>query len=305
MKELIQIGFRERTYLLGVTMKLSTKSIILSTFLASSIASAQSLEFKKIELSGSGCRPGTTTNILSPDGTAVSVLFDDLFIEIPQFSGDNDNDEFSDDNEDITSKFDKNLNRKICLMNITTKVPRGYKISALDLSFDYRGSTFTEAGTLTSFKTKLVNFQGPSGRNQYPEKLLGTKRFRSNSDTDFTLSQTRTLPVSSECSNRETVSKFAIKNIIMAKTISRYAHLAPEAFIALDSADMQAKVKFKVKLSRCSSGSDSDYRNGGNYRDNSRINYQRQRCARQGGHWDNRQNTCRNSRGSRNTRRRR
>jgi hypothetical protein len=286
-------------------MKKLSKLLILSALMSATPVYGQSLEFKEIKLAGSGCKPGTTTNIFSPDGTSASILFDDLFIEIPQYSGDNDNDEFSDDNEDITSKFDKNLNRKVCLMNITTKVPRGYKISALDLSFDYRGSTFTEKGTLTSFKTKLINFQGPSGRRQYPEKLLGTKRFRENSDTDFTLSQTRTLPIQSKCSsNRESISKFAIKNTIMAKTISRFAHLSPEAFIALDSADLQAKVKFKVKLIRCSDTSSNSRDHGHNYNnnDNSRVNYLRQRCSRQGGSWDSRRNECKNSR-SRSTRR--
>ena len=276
-------------------MKLTKNILLLSTILATTGANAQSLEFKEIKLSGSGCKPGTTTNIISPDGNSASILFDNLFIEIPQFTGENENDEFSQDNEDNTSKFDKNLNRKVCLMNISTKVPKGYKISALDLSYDYRGSTFTEEGTLTSFKTKLVNFQGPSGRHQYPEKLLGSKRFRSNSDTDFTLSQTRTLPIDSECStSRETTSNFAIKNIIMAKTISRFAHLSPEAFIAFDSADLQAKVKFKVRLSRCSrGGSDRDYGDSRNHSDNSRVNYQRERCSRQGGVWNSRSKTCR------------
>jgi hypothetical protein len=290
-------------------MSLTKNTILLTTLMASSIAYGQKLKFKSIDFSGSGCSEETASTIISPDGKSMSVLFDELYVEIPQFSGDNDNDELSDDNEDYTSKFNKNVDRKTCLMNIEAKVPKGHKIKAIDLSFDYRGSTFTEEGALTSFKTKLVNFQGPSGRRQHPEKLLGTKRFRQNSDTDFTLSQTRTLPIQSECVGKESISKFALKNIVKAKAIRGQAHLSPEAFIALDSADLKASVKFKVHLEKCNargSGSDHDYgRGSSNGRDNSRINYQRQRCSRLGGIWNERTKQCRNMRQGRNSRRRR
>ncbi|WP_127716167.1 DUF4360 domain-containing protein [Halobacteriovorax sp. HLS] len=289
-------------------MKLTKNTIILAALFSSTLANARSLEFKEVQLSGTGCKEGTTSTIVSDDGNSLSVLFDELMVQIPQFSADNDNDEISDDNEELTSKYDKSVDRKVCLMNIAAKVPRGFKISNIELSFDYRGASFTDAGTTTSFKTKLVNFQGPSGRHQYPEKLLGTKRFRANEDTDFVLSQTRTLPIESSCStDGQNVSRFALKNILVAKTIRSSSHFSPEAFLAVDSADMQAKVKFKLDLQRCGDTGDLDDRDDRSGRgDNSRITYQRQRCERLGGRWDHRMDVCfglRQGRGSSRSRR--
>ncbi len=278
----------------------------MTTLLCSqAFAATVPIEFDEITLSGSGCKEGTTSTIHSPDGKAVSILFDELNVEVPQFDGDNDNDESSADNDESTGRFDKQVNRKVCRMGISAKIPKGYLVESVNLSFDYRGSTYTEKGTVTTFKAKIVKVKGPRGRHLQPEKLLGTKRYRGENDLEWSLSQTRSIALNTECSTRKADKvKFSLKNIVTAKIMKRFAHLEPEAFMMTDSADLKASVKLSLNLKKCSVGNDR-----GNSDDDfsDHRNYQRQirRCNRAGGRWDHRLNKCRSPRGQRRNRSRR
>lgn len=286
-------------------MKTSKNLLLLTTLLCTNVfASTIPVEFSDVTLSGSGCKEGTTSNIISPDGSALSILFDELNVEVPQFDGDNENDELNEDNDENTSKYNKLVNRKVCFMNISAKIPRGQMVDSVDLSFDYRGSTYTEKGTVTTFKTKIVGVNGPSGRRLKPQKLLGKKRFRGESDQEWNLSQTRNIPLNTKCSNGGNDKvKFSLKNIVTAKIMERFAYLQPEAFMMTDSADLKASVKLSIKLRKCGGTN-----NGGgqdNIGDSHHYDVQIRRCNRVGGRWDNRLKKCRAPRRNRRERNRR
>ena len=57
-------------------------------------ANAQ-VSFNNVTHSGTGCPQGTVSTAISPDGSSISILFDEFRAEVPQFDGNNDNLEVS------------------------------------------------------------------------------------------------------------------------------------------------------------------------------------------------------------------
>jgi hypothetical protein len=104
---------------------------------------------------GTGCPAGSASVIVSPDDTALSVLFDRYTVEAGRTTG-------------------RTLDRKSCNLTIPVHVPQGYSVAIFHV--DYRGFNALPAGGSSRFNaeyfwagsrgpTMTKNFYGPLNQN--------------------------------------------------------------------------------------------------------------------------------------------
>ena len=116
-------------YFLGGTMK---KYIIVTLFtsLLSTLAMADTLRLGMPGYGGNGCPGGTASATLSPDGSALSIIFDNFIAEAGGYTG-------------------KTMDRKACNISIPVHVPGGMSISFFQI--DYRGFLSLPYGSYATF----------------------------------------------------------------------------------------------------------------------------------------------------------
>jgi hypothetical protein len=96
-------------------------------------AYAQNLTIGQVGYGGPGCPNGSASVILSPDATAVSILFDQYSVESGGSSG-------------------KRLDRKSCNLTIPVNVPQGYSVAIFKV--DYRGYNAVPPGGSARFSAE-------------------------------------------------------------------------------------------------------------------------------------------------------
>lgn len=115
-------------------MKTTLSSLLISIIsLCSIMASAAGLRLGQPAYGGTGCPAGTASVTLSPDETAVSILFDNYTTEAGYTTN-------------------KTIDRKSCNISIPVSVPQGYSVSIFQV--DYRGYNAVPAGGSTSFNAE-------------------------------------------------------------------------------------------------------------------------------------------------------
>lgn len=90
---------------------------------------------------GSGCPQGSASATLSPDATALTILFDNYVAEAGGFSG-------------------KTIDRKTCNIAIPVHVPQGKSVSLFTI--DYRGFNSVPLGAYATFNAEYF-FAGMAG----------------------------------------------------------------------------------------------------------------------------------------------
>lgn len=110
----------------------STVLASLTAFLALQ-AHAGGLRLGQPAYGGTGCPAGSASVTLSPDETAVSILFDSYSTEAGYTTG-------------------KSIDRKSCNISIPVSVPQGYSVSIFQV--DYRGFNAVPSGANTRFEAE-------------------------------------------------------------------------------------------------------------------------------------------------------
>lgn len=230
-------------------MKTLLALMILST--ATTLANAQSIQFDDPILRGTGCPLGTTSFVISPDGDTMTLLFDEFLAEVPQFNGDNDNDQ--DDEEGPFDKGDARVSHKVCNIILKGQLPIGYKVKALEFQSDFRGAVIVEKGSRAVFKGQLLSFQGPNGNGRQKKYQLFNKTWsKPGVDKEFALSKSVTIPVKSNCSKKKQKKvHIKLRNIIKAKMNKRVDPNESFAFISLDTQDVLGNLKIKLHTRPC------------------------------------------------------
>jgi hypothetical protein len=213
---------------------------------------ATEIEFQSVFAKGSGCPEGTTQIIKSPDNQAVSILFDNFFIELPQYDGENENDSLSPMFLRRLNKNDPRISHKLCQIEIESKIPQGYMVESVSISIDFRGSTNLEAGSIASFRSFFKKWAGP--RNQRKSLSPVAKKLWNQSPLfeDWTISEHKTFPTRSSCmvTQNGTVS-FSLQNIILGRIKDNVAIDDSFALVAMDSADFTGSMELKVHIKPC------------------------------------------------------
>ena len=233
------------------------KLLLASTLLVSSnLLWASDFTFDRPILNGSGCPQGTTSSVISPDGKAISVLFDEFAVEVPQFDGDNDNDQVSDLNPRRGRVFDENLDHKRCSMLLTADVPQGHVIDSVKIKLDMRGSTYVERGARVRFKSMLKNWRARSTRstNQAGELITQDVWNANNFQDEWNISKTITIPMNTRCHARDRNKvAFTLTNALMAKINTNSNNQDAYAFSTVDSNDVAGEVNLRIVTRPCGS----------------------------------------------------
>ena len=227
------------------------KSLIGAILILGSLNAAAN-GFSRVEARGTGCPVGSTDVVVSPDGESVSVLFNEMIVELPNFDGDNDNDADI-PGHDRTSRFNRNVVQKICNVLIEADIPQGHKVDSVDVQIDFRGSTFMDQGTGAFFHSQLVGLAGPGRRNEVRRDFVARKIWRQGpTEDDWIISSKRNIKVAGNCSTRgDTANRFNLRNIVRANLTPQGQRNDSYVFIGLDSADIVGKMKLKVNPSAC------------------------------------------------------
>lgn len=134
---------------------MKTLAGVLLTVLASSAAYAEDISLGIPGYGGSGCPSNSVSATLSPDRKALSLLFDEYFVEAGGPTG-------------------KSFDRKTCNVAIPVHVPQGRSVSII--AVDYRGYNQLPRGARSTFNveyffagsrgpTYAKTFSGPIGKD--------------------------------------------------------------------------------------------------------------------------------------------
>lgn len=130
--------------------------------LASQVSFAQGLKLGEPQYGGTGCPMGSAAIALSPDQSALSILFDQYVVE---------------------AGGDKSFDRKNCNIAIPVRVPQGYSVSVF--AIDYRGFTGLPSGGRAQLSVNYFlagngngvrttkTFYGPASSDYFKQDRLG------------------------------------------------------------------------------------------------------------------------------------
>lgn len=93
-------------------------------------ANAGGLKLGQPDYGGTGCPAGTASATLSPDESAISILFDNYVTEAGSAAG-------------------RRVDRKSCNISVPVAVPQGYSVAVFQV--DYRGFTLVPVGGRAQF----------------------------------------------------------------------------------------------------------------------------------------------------------
>ncbi|TNF04056.1 MAG: DUF4360 domain-containing protein [Deltaproteobacteria bacterium] len=173
---------------------------------------------------GSGCPQGSASAILSPDGKSLSILFDEFMVE-------------------AGGATRKTVARKTCNIAIPVHVPQGFSVSIVDI--DYRGFNSLPSGASSQFTAEYF-FAGQRGPRY-------AKSFRGALDDEFLIQNRLGLQalVWSKCGADVNLR---VNASMMVRT-NRYKQ---DALAMVDSADVQAGIRYQLQWKRCDSSNDFD-----------------------------------------------
>ncbi len=179
-------------------------------------AMAEGIELGEPAYGGTGCPAGSASVSVSPDGGAVSLLFDQYVVE----AGD-------------TKSFD----RKNCNIAVPVKVPNGYSVSVF--AIDYRGFVQLPAGARANLSVNY--FLAGGGRG-----VTSNKTFRGATSDNYVTTDRLGLEaiVWSAC-GADTILR--ANTSMLVNSNSR----RDQAMATVDSADIEAGLVYHLQFKRC------------------------------------------------------
>jgi hypothetical protein len=229
------------------------KTLLLVSLLSMSLNAAE-FRYQDVKTSGTGCPTGSTDVVLTPDKKAVSILFSEMNVQVPQYDGDNDNDSYSSDNSSPASRFESSLAHKVCDIKVEADLEEGERVDSVEVSIDFRGFAALDAGTQALFHSQFLQWSGPFSQTRRASDMIARKVWRQGpSDEDWFTTTSRIIPIQSECARvGDRKVGFSLQNTVKAQVLPGYAAQGSSAFVALDSADLSAaKLSLRIQTSRC------------------------------------------------------
>ncbi len=167
---------------------------------------------------GTGCPAGSASASLTPDGSVLSVLFDQFTVEAGNTTG-------------------RRIDRKNCSLRIPVNVGQGYQVALL--AFDYRGFAAIPWGGQAVLDASYAYIGQPSPVRF--SKTFGGGTNQNYSVTNDLVSTTLTYsPCGRQVMLEANVSMRAMANSAMQQTMA-----------SVDSVDVTAGLLYKVQWRRC------------------------------------------------------
>ena len=185
--------------------------------LGAASAEAQALRLGQPAYGGTGCPAGTASVTVSPDASAVSILFDNYVSEAGGMSG-------------------KRLDRKSCNVSIPVQVPNGYSVSIFQV--DYRGFVMVPRGGRAQFDAEYfwAGSRGPLIRRVFTGPYSDSYNL-----TDELIATTEVwTPCGASVNLRINSGMMAMSNGRMEDTLA-----------TVDSADISSGLIYHFKYRRC------------------------------------------------------
>jgi hypothetical protein len=166
---------------------------------------------------GTGCPAGTASAAASPDGSSVSILFDQYEVRAGGMTG-------------------KTMDRKTCDIVIPMTLPQGYSVSIL--AIDYRGFNNLPRGAQSRFDVEYF-FAGSHGPGF-------TKNFYGDLSDNF-LIHNNIAAESTVWSSCGASVNLRTNTALLVQT----NRMSQEALASVDSADVSASVVYQLQWRRC------------------------------------------------------
>ena len=227
---------------------------ILTFFLSFSALAQTSIKFEQITTTGTGCPQGTVTSIVSPDGTSMSLLFDEYRVEVPNYestptpppTGRGPRYQPPGTNASIYESH------KTCNIAFTTTLPAGRMATAINISLQARGNTMLDSGIMAYFSTILVGHRGLANSVGPQVKVVEKKMWTGRAEVgeDWVTDTNAVVPLKSSCSNSVNKAiKFELKNHLEAKILKNDA--TKSGIVTVDSNDARGMLTFTLSTSPC------------------------------------------------------
>lgn len=196
-----------------------TKAFLLSALalVLSSQANAQSIKLGTPAYGGNGCPAGSASVTVSPDQSAISVLFDQFITEAGNTTG-------------------RRLDRKSCNLSIPVKVPNGYSVAILQV--DYRGYNAVPRGAYNRFEAEYfwAGARGPRITRQFNGPVNDSYTLTD----DLVASTVVWSPCGANINMRINASMMSMSNTRMEQTLG-----------TVDSVDLSSGLIYHVQFRRC------------------------------------------------------
>lgn len=222
-------------------------------FLSFSALAQSNIIFEQINTNGSGCRPGTVSSVISPDGSTMSLLFDEFRVEVPNYestptpeTGRGPNYRPPRANGSIYESS------KVCKIAFTTTLPAGRMATSITISVQARGNTMTDAGIQSYFSTVLVGHRGLANSVGPQAKVVEKKMWMGRTDVgeDWISDINVTIPLKSTCASAHNKSiKFELMNHLEAKIKTNDA--TKSGIVTVDSNDSRGLLTFSLSTAPC------------------------------------------------------
>ncbi len=180
-------------------------------------ANAAGLRLGDAAYGGTGCPAGSASVTLSPDETAVSILFDSYVAEAGYTTN-------------------RSVDRKSCNITIPVQVPQGYSVSVFQV--DYRGFNAVPSGASTRFDAEY--FWAGSRGPRLSKTFLGPV----NDNYTLTDELIATTLVWAPCGASVNLR---VNTSMMARTNNRF----DQTMGTVDSADISSGLIYHLRWKRC------------------------------------------------------
>lgn len=227
---------------------------ILFFFLSFSALAQSQIVFDQIQTNGTGCPAGTVTTIVSPDGTSLSLLFDEYRVEVPNYesaptpptTGRGPRYQPPGTNASI---YESN---KTCNIVFNTTLPAGRMATAINISLQARGNTMLDSGIQAYFSTILVGHRGLANSVGPQAKVVEKKMWSGRAEVgeDWVTDTNVSVPLKSSCASAVNKSiKFELKNHLEAKILRN--DLTKSGIVTVDSSDARGMLTFTLSTAPC------------------------------------------------------
>jgi len=191
--------------------------LVSSVLLSASAFAVNDIQLGQPAYGGTGCPAGSASATISPDGKALSILFDQFVAEAGGTSG-------------------KRMDRKNCSVAIPVKIPQGYSVSIYQV--DYRGFNSLPGGANSTFNVEYF-FAGSQGPRY-------TRSFQGPLDQDYLIKNALAASalIWSPCGAQVILRA----NASMTTTTNRYNQ---QTFSSVDSADVSSGLVYLLQWKRC------------------------------------------------------
>lgn len=222
-------------------------------FLSFSALAQTNIVFDQVSTIGTGCPQGSVSSTVSPDGTALSLLFDEFRVEVPNYES-NPSQPTPGRGPNYRPPQSNSIfeHHKTCNISFNTTLPAGRMVTAINISLQARGNTMVDQGIQAYFSTILVGHRGLANSVGPQVKVVEKKMWagRSMVAEDWTTDTKVSVPLKSSCSTASNRSiKFELKNHLEAKILNNIA--TKSGIVTVDSNDASGMLTFTVSTAPC------------------------------------------------------